>query len=152
MPDRRFARRLRELRRQRCLSLRQLGAAACCSYAYISQLEHGHREPTVEIAAALERALAAPAELVGLVPVALVVLGDGQRRPLGAGLLAGGADAGRFEVAAEAGGAVVAVVPGGVCGEVEDTTQRGLVGVERGRVGGFESDSDGHVFLTDSRC
>ena len=61
--DPRFGARLRELRRQRQLSLRELAERAHQGTSYIGELETGQKQPTVDVAANLDRALAANGKL-----------------------------------------------------------------------------------------
>ncbi len=63
-----FQRRLRELREQRGLSLRGLGAIAGFSGTYIWELEQGRKNPTAQTAALLDDALRAGGMLRTLVP------------------------------------------------------------------------------------
>jgi transcriptional regulator with XRE-family HTH domain len=65
--DPRFGTRLRELRRQRGLSLRDLASLAHYGKSYVSELEIGQKRPTVEAAASLDRALDANGELARMV-------------------------------------------------------------------------------------
>ena len=62
-----FPRRLRALRNQRDMSVRDLAAEAFVAKSTISDLENGRKQPTVETARALDRALHAGGELAGLV-------------------------------------------------------------------------------------
>jgi transcriptional regulator with XRE-family HTH domain len=65
--DPRFSTRLRELRASAGLSLRELGRLVPCSHAHIRDLETGRRQPSPELAARLDSALAAGGDLAGLV-------------------------------------------------------------------------------------
>lgn len=65
--DPRFPARLRELRRARGLSLRDLSRVTYVSKSLLSEWENGHRHPTAEAAALLDRALDAAGELSGMV-------------------------------------------------------------------------------------
>lgn len=65
--DPRFATRLRELRRERGLSLRELAAAAYLAKSTISELENATTAPSLDTAQALDRALRAEGELSGMV-------------------------------------------------------------------------------------
>src|SRR5437762_9342820 len=65
--DPRFGARLRELRDQRQLSLRDLAELAHHGKSYISELETGRKKPTPEAAANLDRALGANGELALIV-------------------------------------------------------------------------------------
>jgi transcriptional regulator with XRE-family HTH domain len=76
--DPRFGARLREFRRARGLSLRQLAARIPVSYPYISQLEAGLRCPSSTTAARLDAALDAGGELAAMV-VEIVAPSDHDR-------------------------------------------------------------------------
>jgi DNA-binding XRE family transcriptional regulator len=65
--DPRFPCRLRELRRARGLSLRELADAAYVGKSTLSQLENGRMNPSVDMGAHLDRALEADGELAGMV-------------------------------------------------------------------------------------
>ncbi|MCP3802077.1 helix-turn-helix domain-containing protein [Allokutzneria sp. A3M-2-11 16] len=63
-----FGRELRRLRKEKGLTLRELSKEARVSFAHISNLEHGRKEPTAEIARNCDRALDAMGKLTALVP------------------------------------------------------------------------------------
>jgi len=65
--DPRFPGRLRALRGERGLSLRELAAAAYVGKSTLSELENGVTGPSVEMAGHLDRALDAAGELAGMV-------------------------------------------------------------------------------------
>lgn len=65
--DPRFTAELRRLREQRGLSVRDLARAAPVSKSHIHDLETGRRRPTMETAAALDRALGADGRLAAMV-------------------------------------------------------------------------------------
>lgn len=62
-----FGQALRRLRGSR--SVRDVAQLAKCGKSYVSDLEHGKRHPTPQLAAALDQALAAGGELVALAAV-----------------------------------------------------------------------------------
>jgi transcriptional regulator with XRE-family HTH domain len=65
--DPRFPARLRELRHERHLSLRELGRRAVYSHTYLWEFEKGIKAPTVDVAARLDDALQAGGELARMV-------------------------------------------------------------------------------------
>lgn len=65
--DPEFPAKLRQLRAQRGLSQRDLGQRAHYGKSYISELERGSKDPTVEAAERLDQVLAAGGSLAGLV-------------------------------------------------------------------------------------
>ena len=65
--DPHFGARLRELRKQRQLSLRELADLAHHGKSYVGELEIGQKQPTVDVAANLDRALGANGELARMV-------------------------------------------------------------------------------------
>ncbi|WP_433293741.1 helix-turn-helix domain-containing protein [Actinoplanes sp. CA-030573] len=62
-----FARRLKELREERGLSLRRLGRQVHCSHGYLWDLESGIKRPSVSVAVLLDGALGADGQLSALV-------------------------------------------------------------------------------------
>jgi transcriptional regulator with XRE-family HTH domain len=65
--DPRFPARLRELRQQRHLSLRELGQLAVYSHTYLWEFEKGIKAPTADVAARLDAALGVDGELSRMV-------------------------------------------------------------------------------------
>jgi transcriptional regulator with XRE-family HTH domain len=65
--DPNFARRLKELRELRHLSLRRLGRQIHCSHGYLWDLEMGSKRPSVSVAALLDAALGAGGQLSAMV-------------------------------------------------------------------------------------
>ncbi len=65
--DPRFPARLRELRQQRHLSLRDLGRLAVYSHTYLWEFEKGIKAPTADVAVRLDDALDADGELARMV-------------------------------------------------------------------------------------
>jgi transcriptional regulator with XRE-family HTH domain len=65
--DPRFRAQLRDLRRQRGLSLRACGTLTHTSHTYLWELETGRKQPTMGLVAALDAALGAGGELARLV-------------------------------------------------------------------------------------
>ncbi|MER6577153.1 helix-turn-helix transcriptional regulator [Nonomuraea sp. NPDC001023] len=61
---------LRRLRLDAGMSVRDLARLSNCSKSYISDLEHGRSTPSLAVATALDKALAAGGELVALAPPA----------------------------------------------------------------------------------
>jgi len=52
-----FGRNVRRMRFRRGLSQKELAAAAGCSRVYVSEIEKGHRNPSLEVGMELARAL-----------------------------------------------------------------------------------------------
>jgi len=71
--DTRFPGRLRRLRQSRGLSLRDLARVTYFSKSMLSELENGHKSPSVETAQHLDRALEAGGELAAMVIAAPIV-------------------------------------------------------------------------------
>jgi transcriptional regulator with XRE-family HTH domain len=92
--DPRFPARLRELRRARGLSLRELADAAYVGKSTLSQLENGRMNPSVEMAAHLDRALGADGVLAGMVTPGTDDPYDPDMSPTGAILMETVADPG----------------------------------------------------------
>ncbi|GII22840.1 helix-turn-helix domain-containing protein [Planosporangium mesophilum] len=71
-----FGVRLRELREQRGLSLRQLGLQVHCSHGYLWDLEGGGKRPSASVATLLDAALGADGQLSAMVSEASADSGD----------------------------------------------------------------------------
>jgi transcriptional regulator with XRE-family HTH domain len=61
-----FGEALKRIRRERGVSLRRLGAAACVDFGHLSKVENGSRRGTVEVAKLVDKALDADGELVAI--------------------------------------------------------------------------------------
>lgn len=107
-----FATRLKDLRVRRGLSLRRLGRLVHYSHGYLWDLETGGKQPTLEVASALDRALGADGALSALVAAHTTMTETAHAAPV-TPALSGAVAAVTLTVAASPTGAVRVVIDTG---------------------------------------